>query len=177
MDKEKIQVSSPKAYDQVLEYLKTLIKNKEISYGGKIPSERELMETLGISRNSVREALRILEHTGVLESRHGKGNFLVNRMGESLSSVFSMLVLMEESNYREVNQLRSILEKQAYVQACALITAEGTTFSAYITERERADIPQALAYASQLVSLKMQTPGPFKGDRADVAAFADKYYR
>lgn len=83
------------------------------------------METLRISRNSVREALRILEHTGVLESRHGKGNFLVNRMGESLSSVFSMLVLMEESNYREVNQLRSVLEKQAYVQACALISEEG----------------------------------------------------
>ncbi len=40
----------------------------------------------------------------------------------------------------------------------------------------RADIPQALAYASQLVSLKMQTPGPCKGDRADVASFADKYY-
>ena len=109
MDKESVQATSPKAYDQVLEYLKTLIKNKDISYGGKIPSERELMETLRISRNSVREALRILEHTGVLESRHGKGNFLVNRMGESLSSVFSMLVLMEESNYREVNQLRSVL--------------------------------------------------------------------
>ena len=121
MDKESVQATSPKAYDQVLEYLKTLIKNKDISYGGKIPSERELMETLRISRNSVREALRILEHTGVLESRHGKGNFLVNRMGESLSSVFSMLVLMEESNYREVNQLRSVLEKQAYVQASALI--------------------------------------------------------
>ena len=88
MDKEKIQVSSPKAYDQVLEYLKTLIKNKEISYGGKIPSERELMETLGISRNSVREALRILEHTGVLESHHGKGNFLVNRMGEASAVYF-----------------------------------------------------------------------------------------
>ena len=125
MDKESVQVTSPKAYDQVLEYLKTLIKSKDISYGGKIPSERELMETLRISRNSVREALRILEHTGVLESRHGKGNFLVNRMGESLSSVFSMLVLMEESNYREVNQLRSVLEKQAYVQACALISEEG----------------------------------------------------
>ena len=49
-------------------------------------------------------------------------------------------------------------------------------YSDTITERERADIPQALAYASQLVSLKMQTPGPFKGDRADVASFADKYY-
>ena len=129
MDKEKIQVSSPKAYDQVLEYLKTLIKNKEISYGGKIPSERELMETLGISRNSVREALRIL----------------VNRMGESLSSVFSMLVLMEESNYREVNQLRSILEKQAYVQACALITAEGKEKAGEIIHRmENGDLEERM---------------------------------
>lgn len=49
MDKESVQATSPKAYDQVLEYLKTLIKNKDISYGGKIPSERELMETLRIS--------------------------------------------------------------------------------------------------------------------------------
>ena len=80
------------------------------------------METLRISRNSVREALRILEHTGVLESRHGKrGIFLVNRMGESLSSVFSMLVLMEESNYREVNQLRSVLEKPG---VCAGLRAD-----------------------------------------------------
>ena len=145
MEKERIQGSSPKAYDQVLEYLKTLIKKKEISYGGKIPSERELMETLGISRNSVREALRILEHTGVLESCHGKGNFLVNRMGESLSSVFSMLVLTEESNYQEVNQLRSILEKQAYIQACALITEEGREKAAEIIHRmETGDLEERI---------------------------------
>ena len=145
MDKESVQATSPKAYDQVLEYLKTLIKNKDISYGGKIPSERELMETLGISRNSVREALRILEHTGVLESRHGKGNFLVNRMGESLSSVFSMLVLMEESNYREVNQLRSVLEKQAYVQACALISEEGKEKAGAIINRmENGDLEERI---------------------------------
>ncbi len=145
MDKESVQATSPKAYDQVLEYLKTLIKNKDISYGGKIPSERELMETLRISRNSVREALRILEHTGVLESRHGKGNFLVNRMGESLSSVFSMLVLMEESNYREVNQLRSVLEKQAYVQACALISEEGKEKAGVIINRmENGDLEERM---------------------------------
>ena len=145
MDKESVQATSPKAYDQVLEYLKTLIKNKDISYGGNIPSERELMETLRISRNSVREALRILEHTGVLESRHGKGNFLVNRMGESLSSVFSMLVLMEESNYREVNQLRSVLEKQAYVQACALISEEGKEKAGAIINRmENGDLEERM---------------------------------
>lgn len=46
-----------------------------------------------------------------------------------------------------------------------------TTFSAYITERERADIPTALQYACGLVSLKIAVPGPFKGSRADVEQF------
>lgn len=52
-----------------------------------------------------------------------------------------------------------------------------TTFSAYITERERVGIPQALEYAAALVSLKMETPGPFKGNRKDVEDFIQKYYR
>ena len=52
-----------------------------------------------------------------------------------------------------------------------------TTFSAYITERERASIPQALEYATALVSLKMETPGPFKGKREDVETFIHQYYR
>ena len=51
-----------------------------------------------------------------------------------------------------------------------------TTFSAYITERQRKGIQEALDYATQLVSLKMETPGPFKGSRADVEAFAAEFY-
>lgn len=51
-----------------------------------------------------------------------------------------------------------------------------TTFSAYITERQRAGIQEALDFAAQLVSLKMETPGPFKGSREEVAAFAKQYY-
>ena len=51
-----------------------------------------------------------------------------------------------------------------------------TTFSTYITERQRKGIQEALNYATQLVSLKMETPGPFKGSRADVEAFAAEFY-
>ena len=50
-----------------------------------------------------------------------------------------------------------------------------TTFSAYITERQREGIQEALNFAAQLVSLKMETPGPFKGSREDVAAFAKSF--
>ncbi|MBS6195898.1 MAG: FadR family transcriptional regulator [Clostridiales bacterium] len=106
--------SSDKVYHQVIDYIKQLAKEKEIAFGGRLPSERELMETLGYSRNSIREALRTLEHMGLIECRHGKGNFLVNRMGQSMSSLFSMLIFMNGTDYLEVNHLRRAMEIQAF---------------------------------------------------------------
>ena len=47
-----------KVYFLVIEYIKELVKKGDVKFGGKIPSERELMSTLGLSRNSIREALR-----------------------------------------------------------------------------------------------------------------------
>ncbi len=52
-----------------------------------------------------------------------------------------------------------------------------TCFSGYITERFYRDIPEALCYAAALVSLKMETPGPFTGGRKDVEAYLDTFYR
>ena len=49
-------------------------------------------------------------------------------------------------------------------------------FSAYITERLTCEIPQALLSAAALTSLKMETPGPFKGTRADVEAYIKDFY-
>ena len=87
MDKESVQVTSPKAYDQVLEYLKTLIKSKDILMAGRYlragtDGNTEDFPKFGPGSTTDPGAY------SVLESRHGKGNFLVNRMGESLSSVF-----------------------------------------------------------------------------------------
>ena len=52
-----------------------------------------------------------------------------------------------------------------------------TTFSVYLTERSRCDIPAALLFATAAVSLKMETPGPFAGTRADVEAYIREFYR
>lgn len=51
-----------------------------------------------------------------------------------------------------------------------------TTFSGYLCERLHAGIPQALRMAAALVSLKMETPGPFKGTREDVLAYLQQFY-
>ena len=50
-----------------------------------------------------------------------------------------------------------------------------TTFACYITERLTADIPTALRTATALVSLKMETPGPYMGTRADVAEYIRQF--
>lgn len=52
-----------------------------------------------------------------------------------------------------------------------------TCFSAYITERLTRPIGPALLTAAALVSLKMETPGPFTGTRADVEAYIEAFYR
>lgn len=106
-----------KVYYQVIEHITNLAKTGEISFGSKIPSERELMATLGFSRNSIREALRTMENMGIIESRQGQGNLLVNHIGESLSGVFSMLLFMEQTNYIEISQLRRFIEIGAYLLA------------------------------------------------------------
>lgn len=114
-----------KVYFLVIEYIKEMVQDGRLSFGGKIPSERELMGTLGLGRNSVREALRSLENIGLIESRHGKGNYLVNRMGRSLNEIFSMLLFMKESSCLEINQLRRGIEMQAFLMAVQRAAPEG----------------------------------------------------
>ena len=115
--KQKRKEEHEKVYFTVIEYIKQLAKEGKVSFGGRIPSERELMNTLGLSRNSIREALRSMENMGLIESRQGQGNFLVNHMGRSLNSVFSMLLFTGESDYVEISQLRRFIEIGAYLLA------------------------------------------------------------
>ena len=54
---------------------------------------------------------------GLLECRQGQGNFLVNHIGQSLGSLFSVLLFTKESNYVEISQLRRFIEIGAFLLA------------------------------------------------------------
>ena len=51
-----------------------------------------------------------------------------------------------------------------------------TTFAGYITERQHASVEESLRYCTALVSLKMETPGPFRGTREDVLEYMKAFY-
>lgn len=78
------QVQVPRLWTVAVEQLRTKIEQGELVVGARLPSERDLCAELGISRVSLREALRVLQATGYVETRHGSGTFA--RLPEERSS-------------------------------------------------------------------------------------------
>jgi DNA-binding GntR family transcriptional regulator len=68
--------SSVPLYVQIQDYLKKQIKQDAFHAGSRLPSERELSETLGVSRMTVRQALHALTHENVIFSQTGKGYYI-----------------------------------------------------------------------------------------------------
>ncbi|MEV4053779.1 FadR/GntR family transcriptional regulator [Amycolatopsis sp. NPDC049688] len=91
--------------DQVIEQLRTAVTQGEWPIGERIPTETELVEQLGVGRNTVREAVRALAHTGLLEVRQGDGTYV-----RATSEVSGAIRRLCGSELREVLQVRRTLE-------------------------------------------------------------------
>ena len=63
--------------DQVIAQLRAQITSGEWPVGSRIPTEVELVEQLGVARNTVREAVRALAHNGLLDIRQGSGTYVL----------------------------------------------------------------------------------------------------
>lgn len=113
-----------KSYTKVIEYIKKQIKEGDLKIGGRLPAERELSEMLGISRNSVREAIRTLDIMGVISSQQGAGNYLTGNFEGNLVESMSMMFLMNQIDYQQISQLRRALEMQAMMLAIDNISDE-----------------------------------------------------
>jgi DNA-binding FadR family transcriptional regulator len=73
------KVSRTSLVDEVIGVMRKMLSEDAWSAGAKLPSEQELGRQLGVGRSTVREALRVLGHLGIVESRSGLGTFVANR--------------------------------------------------------------------------------------------------
>lgn len=113
-----------KLYQSVVDYIKEEIRNDRLTIGDKLPTERELSAKLELSRNSIREALRTLGSLGIIQSRHGSGNYLAGDINKFFSESFSMITLMNKTTPREICQMRRALEIQAFTIMYQSITEQ-----------------------------------------------------
>ncbi len=106
-------MESQRAYEKVIDHIKGEILSGALRQGQKLPPERDLAESLGVGRNSVREALRTLGIIGVIQSTQGAGNFVSGRFDKSLVEWMNMMYLLRKTDYRQFSELRQGLELQA----------------------------------------------------------------
>lgn len=106
-----------KAYEIVIDSIKEQIMNQELVLGQGLPPEREISEKIGVSRNSVREALKILTVMGVVSSRQGAGNYISGNFKGYMVDALSMMFMLDKLDYDQINQIRIGLEMQAYALA------------------------------------------------------------
>ena len=76
------RVRQTRIYEKVVDEIKALIASGSLRQGEPVPPERQLMEDLGVSRSSLRDAFRVLELLGLIESIPGKGRFVRRGRGE-----------------------------------------------------------------------------------------------
>lgn len=119
------KVTGTTLYEQVIDRIREMIVQGVYRKGDMLPSEKELMQLTGVSRITVREALRTLAEVGIIETRQGKGSF-VRMNAEDLAP--DLATAEQQSEYRQrflaTNQARLLIEPELAHLAAQKATPE-----------------------------------------------------
>lgn len=97
--------------DEAIDKIKLMILSRQVGPGEKLPKESELATLLGVSRSSLREAVRALSLVGVLNVRQGDGTYVTSLApGLLLDTVSFVVDLLEDRNILELLDVRLLLE-------------------------------------------------------------------
>jgi|YelNatPaOPRAMG01_1025707.scaffolds.fasta_scaffold18721_5 DNA-binding FadR family transcriptional regulator len=112
MKKRKVFKKIPSIDTQLFlqEQIKKYIVEKKFSPGDKLPSEAELSKEFGVSRSTIREALRSLEALGIITSQHGSGWFFKSFSFDTLAGNLAYSLLFDVHNIFDLLEIRKILE-------------------------------------------------------------------
>ena len=122
MDNPKL--NGKKTYEYVFDYFSDQILSGELKLNDKIPTERESAEKLGVSRNSIREVMHMLEITGLIECLQGSGNYVRCDPMEYMMKSVNMVMALMEIDYSEIFHIRTGYEYAAIRLAIDAATAE-----------------------------------------------------
>jgi GntR family transcriptional repressor for pyruvate dehydrogenase complex len=109
------RVGSPRVAERVVDELRLYIDQNELGAGDKLPPERIFLEQLGVSRSSLREAIRVLSTLGIVDVRHGDGMYV--GAGIDAGETVALFDASEE------HALRNLVETRLGVELAAVTAA------------------------------------------------------
>jgi GntR family transcriptional repressor for pyruvate dehydrogenase complex len=111
--------------DKAVSTIRAMIISGELRPGQRLPPEKELSERLGLSRNSLREAVKSLEIIRVLDVRRGDGTYVTSLEPQLLLEAMAFVAdLHQDASVIEILAVRRVLEPHAAGLAAQLITEE-----------------------------------------------------
>jgi DNA-binding FadR family transcriptional regulator len=149
--------------DLAAEQIMRLIRSGQLTPGSRLPAERELAQQLGVSRTALREALRILEATRVLEASVGRGRFVTANAGRKSSALPGWQELQREE-VAELNHVLQLVEPAGILEVPVHLVPEVVADARAICARAQeaigaADVDAAAALDVEFhLSLCRRTP-------------------
>ncbi len=111
MDFNSVTVIRP--YEQIVTQIQHAIRDGQFTRGTRLPTERELADSFGVSRGVVREALKVLGTMGLVESRQGSGLYVRNDTIRSVSRAFILSVSPDAQSVDRLFEFRQALEAES----------------------------------------------------------------
>ena len=112
-----------KIYEKLAENITGVIEAGDLKGGDRLPPERKLAETYQVSRNTVREAIRILTEKRILVSRTGSGTYVAESPGDIINDALGQ----RKNRLKDIFELRKILEPQIAALAAERISPRALT--------------------------------------------------
>ncbi len=132
---------------KAIDSIRAMVRSGELSPGERLPPEQELADRLGVSRGSLREAVRALSQIQVLDVRRGDGTYVTSLApSELLSGMVFAMELLQSQGLEEVLEVRRLLLPPAAALAAQRVTADQLTkMHAVVDQLEKATDPDDIA--------------------------------
>lgn len=118
------KIENTSKVEKIYETLEQMIIDGELKPGDKIPSEPELSASFGVSRATVRQVVERLRQTGLIETIHGKGSFVLRPGAENSMRFLIPAACLDENTLSNVNEFRLMIETFSITSACRKASEE-----------------------------------------------------
>lgn len=115
----------PAAAGEVINNIKQMILDGKLTPLQRLPSEKDLAEALGVSRPTVREAVRGLMTLNIVESKHGDGTYVTSLEPMLLAAPIDFLLRVDEGGFTALTDARIVLECGIAELAASRVTSDG----------------------------------------------------
>src|SRR5438876_920131 len=139
---------------EAIDTIKRMIVRGELLAGQRLPAERDLAAQLGLSRPSLREAIRALIALNILESRHGEGTFVSSLEPDLLTEPIDFVLQVNDGGLRALFEARRVLEAGVAALAAQRATHLRLGELADFVQRGRGKLGDARAFIQHAVQFQ-----------------------